>query len=174
MKSRCAMCRFWAVLAFALACVPIFAQRSIDALETSRGVGTVTIDGMVFKDDIQNFNPYSLKSRVNEFEILLDGRCIGKTPLEHLSVWATDLIIDRVTFLVSKEYKEECFKHLVNQYGAPDTVLDMYVWKSLSTTLTFRINPQRAAIRKKGQGLGVFWRTKDFEKLLQEVQDSNQ
>lgn len=102
-------------------------------------------------------------------------RTVGtlEKPLDFISVWATDLIIDRVSFLVSKDNKEECFNYLVSQYGTPDTVRDMYVWKSSSTTLTFRMNPQRAAIRKKGQGLGVFWRTKDFEKLLQEVQETN-
>lgn len=167
------MRKFCVILALVLACVPIFAQGSIDALEASKGIGTVAIGGMVFKDDVQNFNPYSLKSRINEFDISPDGQNIGETPLDFISVWATDLIIDRVSFLVSKDNKEECFNYLVSQYGTPDTVRDMYVWKSSSTTLTFRMNPQRAAIRKKGQGLGVFWRTKDFEKLLQEVQETN-
>ena len=162
------------ILALFLACVPIFAQGSLDALETAKGIGTIKIGGMVFKDEVQNYNPYSLKSRINEFKIVPDGLNIGEIPIDFISVWATDLIIDRVSFLVSKGNKEECFDHLVKQYGTPEIVRDMYVWKSDSTTLTFRMNPQREAIRKKGQGLGVFWRTTEFEKLLQEVQQTNQ
>lgn len=158
---RIALC-----LLLALVCLSGHCQGSVDALDASKGLECAKIGGMVFRDDVEKFNPYSLKSRINEFELNTDGCMVGEIPVEFISVWATDLIIDRVKFLVSKNNKQDCFNYLVAEYGSPENVRDMYVWKTSTITLTFRMNPQRSAIRKKGQAIGVFWRTSDFEKTL--------
>lgn len=163
------MRKFCTLLSLILSCASLCAQGSLDALEASKGLGTVKIDGMVFKDEIVNFNPYALKSRINEFELSTDGRNIDDIPIDFISVWATDLIINRVSFFIGKRHKEECLRVLSRLYGNPEIVRDMYVWKTPTITLTFRINPQPAAVKKKGQGLGIFWRTDDFERTLQQV-----
>jgi len=160
------MRRFALCLLLALVSLSGRCQGSVDALDASKGLECAKIGGMVFRDDVENFNPYSLKSRINEFELNTDGCMVGETPVEFISVWATDLIIDRVKFLVGKNDKQDCFNYLVAEYGSPECVRDMYVWKTPTITLTFRMNPQRSAIRKKGQAIGVFWRTSDFEKTL--------
>lgn len=167
------MRKFTTCVILTIASLSGFAQGSLDALEASRGLECAKIGGIVVKDEIKNFNPYALKSRINEFELSPDGCKVGDIPIDFISVWATDLVIDRVTFLVSKRNKNACFNYLVKEFGEPECVGDVYFWKSPNITLTFRMNPQRSAIKKKGQGLGMFWQTSKFEKTLQAIQYAN-
>lgn len=142
-------------------------QGNLERLETDKGFGTTKIGMMLFVEDYQAPDPTAVKSRYNEFSLLKEKAIIGGIQLDNVTVWAHDLIVDRISMLVAKDDKDAFLHYAVEQYGNPEMVLDMYVWKSPEITLSFRANPQKSAINRKGQGLGIFWRTTDFEHILE-------
>lgn len=144
----------------------VFAQGNLEQLETDKGFGTVKIGMMVFLEDYETPPAPVVLSRINEFSLLKDKAIWGNVKLDGVSVWAQDLIIDRITMLVGSKGKDTFFQFLVDSYGNPEIIRDMFVWKTPTITLSYRANPQRAAIKKKGQGLCVIWKTSEFQNIL--------